>query len=111
MTELEEFITRVLTTPLKLDLVLYFHRNPYTMDYAEGTAQRLGVDPELVAIALQELTQAGVLDVRQSQFNASRPPVYRYTRQEKVRALVNSLDQQVATGKDRQNLLARLGKT
>ncbi|HIE52215.1 MAG TPA: hypothetical protein EYP85_10690 [Armatimonadetes bacterium] len=106
----EDFFARVITDRLKLDLLCYFHRNPFTIDYAHGTAQRLGADVQLVTRSLEELVQAGVLNVRQSQFDPSRPAVYSYTRNPEIRALVEEVVVQATTEEGRNQLLQRIAQ-
>jgi hypothetical protein len=109
MTEdLREFIGRVINSPLKLELVVYFHRNRYTMDYAEGTAQRVGADPQRVKTALTDLAAAGVVHQRQSAFNTTRPPVFSYTRDDAVRYLVDELSRQLQSEEGRRDVLAMI---
>lgn len=107
MTEdLRDFTARVIDSPLKLELVAYFHRNRFTMDYAEGTAQRVGADPKKVEKALRELAQVGVINQHQSLYNASRPPVFSYTRDDSICRLVDELTRQLETEEGRRAIWA-----
>ena len=107
MTEdLRDFIVRTVDSPLKLELITYFHRNRFTMDYAEGTAQRVGADPQRVQASLEELVTAGIVQQRQSAFNSSRPPVFSYTRDPGIRRLVGELSDYLSHEDGRKDLLA-----
>jgi len=57
-----EFLTNVANSLVKLEIVLFFTRNPSTIDSCEGIAQRLYRDVTQVAPALNELAEKGVLD-------------------------------------------------
>lgn len=106
--DLRDFTARVINSPLKLELVTYFHRNRFTMDYAEGTAQRIGADPRKVERALVELAAEGVVNQHQSIYNSSRPPVFSYTRNDSICRLIEELTHQLQTEEGRSAILALL---
>ncbi|HIE08653.1 MAG TPA: hypothetical protein EYP65_02260 [Armatimonadetes bacterium] len=86
-----EFLVSVINSRVKLDLVLHFHRNRYTLDYAGGVAQKVGRREEEVRRALEELVEAGVVVRHTSKLHSDRPPIYAYTRDPRTQALVARL--------------------
>jgi len=86
-----EFLESVVNTRVKLDLVLHFHKNRYTLDYAGGVAQKVGREEGEVRRALEELAEAGVVVRHTSKLHSDRPPIYAYTRDPKIHALVAKL--------------------
>lgn len=109
--EVERFLREKVRSPLRLAILMYFHRNPYTMDYAEGTAMRLGLHPELVSQALEKLAEVGLLQKRVSHFTSERPPVYRYTRDFEARAAIAQIAQLLDEEPSRLHILALLHDT
>jgi hypothetical protein len=71
-------------SPLLVEVLLFFHRNPSVMDRVEGISTWLGRRPEHILPSLERLTRAGVLQ------SLGRPPrvLYRYSRDPAVRAQV-----------------------
>ncbi|HPU00144.1 MAG TPA: BON domain-containing protein [Armatimonadota bacterium] len=61
--ETREFLYRHVNSPVKLDLILYLHDNPYAVDGADVLALRLGREPPVVEECAEELVQAGLLEV------------------------------------------------
>lgn len=88
---MREFIESVINSRVKLDLVLHFHKNHYTLDYASGVARKVGRAEEEVRRALDELSQAGVVVRHTSKLHSDRPPIYAYTREPELQALVTKL--------------------
>lgn len=86
-----QFLERVINSRVKLDLVLHFHRNRYTLDYAGGVAQKVGRALDEVRRALDELAEAGVVVRHTSKLHSDRPPIYAYTRDQRTQALVAKL--------------------
>ena len=87
----KEFLESVINSRVKLDLILHFHRNRYTLDYAGGVAQKVGRAEGEVRKALEELVEAGVVVRHTSKHHSDRPPIYAYTRDPKTQALVAKL--------------------
>jgi hypothetical protein len=106
--EVEHFLREKVRSLLRLEVLLYFHRNPFTMDYAEGTAMRLGRPPGLVAEALERLAGAGVLHKRVSQFAPTRSAVYSYTRDAAVREVMAQLERLMNDAAGREEILRLL---
>jgi len=69
---------------LQLEIVLYFHENPETLDNARGLSLRLGILPPDVVDAMGDLVGAGVME----QSGQGDRAVYMYTRDPGVRAAV-----------------------
>ncbi len=88
---LRNLLAEIVNTRTKLDLVLHFHRNRYTLDYAEGVAQRMGRNVEEVRRALEELAEAGVVMRHTSRLHSDRPPIYAYTQDPQIRNLIGRL--------------------
>ncbi|RLC80265.1 MAG: hypothetical protein DRI61_06140 [Chloroflexi bacterium] len=60
--ELLAFIERVGSSLVKLDLLDFFARNPYTRDTSANIALRIGRDKEAVALELYDLYLMGFLE-------------------------------------------------
>jgi hypothetical protein len=108
--DLSEFLAQVIDSPLKLDLLTYFHRNPYTVDYAQGTAQRLKSPLRLTEEALNHLAEKGVVNKWESRFQGSRPAVYSLRRDEEVWVLVDQVANLMATREGRAWMWAHLAR-
>lgn len=55
--ETVKFIQTHLDSRTKLDLALFLHRNPFTLDTAGGLARRIGASEDEVTTALKEMVQ------------------------------------------------------
>jgi len=73
--QLEEFINRMVNSPVKLELLLFLHNNQFTLDTALAISRRVGKDAEDVARALEELSRWNVV-ARQ---DTGGEPAYGYT--------------------------------
>lgn len=58
---LHDVLRRCVNSPVKLDLVLYLHDNPFAMDDARALALRLGREVSMVEASAEELVRDGVL--------------------------------------------------
>lgn len=56
------WLSAVLDSPAKLELLAFFYHNQYAMDDAAGLSIWLGLDLEGVSVAAEELSQAHVLN-------------------------------------------------
>ncbi len=56
------WLSAVLDSPAKVELLAFFYHNQYAMDDATGLSIWLGLDVERVSVAAEELSQAHVLN-------------------------------------------------
>lgn len=87
---LRETIQDVANSRAKLDVLYYFHRNPYAWESLEGLAQRLHRAPEDVEGALQDLTRLSLLHVRGGR-GAGSELVFNYNREAPKAAAIDQL--------------------
>jgi len=59
--ELQVFVENNLDSLLKIDLLAFFHRNPYVIGQTEDIATCLGVNIEELADDLEDLVQSGIM--------------------------------------------------
>jgi signal transduction histidine kinase len=86
---LRQTIQDVVNSRAKLDVVYYFHRNPYAWESLGGLAQRLHRAPEDVEGALQDLARLTLLQVRSARSDGEL--VFSYSRQAPAAAAVGEL--------------------
>jgi predicted transcriptional regulator of viral defense system len=60
--DLLKFIRRYVDSFIKWDLLLFFHKNPHTIDTVENIARYAGRDPESVRLEILELANRGILE-------------------------------------------------
>jgi hypothetical protein len=72
---------------VKWDLVYFFHRNPYTIDTAEGIARHIGRNIEGIQADLAELTLDGIL----VEHRFGEMVVYAYSEVASVRNMIRRL--------------------
>lgn len=93
--QLAGLIEQTVNTRAKLDVLNYFHHNPYTWESLRGLAQRLHRLPGDLKEALQELARDGLLDVSSGRGGGGEL-VYSYRRQtalaEKIRLLMQEYE-------------------
>ncbi|MGC9397922.1 MAG: hypothetical protein ACP5HM_02165 [Anaerolineae bacterium] len=63
--ELLHFVRRYVDSFIKWDLLLFFHKNPHTIDTVENIARYAGRDPESVRLEILELVDKGLLEETQ----------------------------------------------
>jgi len=86
---LRQTIQEVVNSRAKLDVLYYFHRNPYAWESLGGLAQRLHRAPEDVEGALQDLARLTLLQVRSGRSGGEL--VFSYSRQAPEAAAVAEL--------------------
>ncbi len=59
--EIERFIDRRIHSPLDMDIIVYFHRNPVMVESAREIANRLGTDIKEVSKALHRFEARGIV--------------------------------------------------
>lgn len=59
--ELLHFIRKYVDSFIKWDLLLFFHKNPHTIDTIENIARYAGRDPESVRLEILDLAERGIL--------------------------------------------------
>lgn len=64
----------ILDSLVKLDLLVYFHRNPDAADTVEGLAIWVGSTIEEVKRAAEELLQVGILEKEEELFHYTKEP-------------------------------------
>lgn len=100
---LQETIQNVVNSRAKLDVLYYFHRNPYAWESLNGLAQRLHRSPEDVEGALQDLARLSLLQVRTGRAGGSEL-VFNYNREAvKAPAIEHLID--AYEGTDRREVL------
>ncbi len=88
--ELLDLLRRQVNSPIKMDLVAYFHENPYAMDAARSLAVRLGRDASLVDASAGDLVRDGVLAAEPGS-RAGADAFYRLAPNEEVRRRIGRL--------------------
>ncbi len=88
------FIKKMVNTFIKWDIIKFFHQNPNTTDTAANIARYVGRDFQDVAVAMEELTQDGLL-VKKPLKGAA---IYRLTNNQVIRRL---MEQFVTACRDR----------
>ena len=73
-----------------VEVLGFFERNPFTMDYARGIAVRLGQSEQSVQQELERLASQGLVHKRESA-GVDRPPVFSYTKDKKLRQVVSAV--------------------
>ncbi len=89
--ELQEFLDGVIDSLIKLEIVLFFHSNPGTIDTPQGISMRIYRNCDLTASALRDLGSAGVLDC--VTLGAGTYQLYSLTQSKDVLSVIELLDQ------------------
>ena len=61
MCEGSELLTRLLSSEVKADLLVMFHKNPGIMDTLDGVARRIGRTASVVETDVEDLVKLGLL--------------------------------------------------
>jgi len=77
--ELEQLIAKTVNTRVKLDVLRYYHDNPYAWESLDGLAQRLGRSVTDLEPAVASLARDGLLEARAGG-RAGKETVYRSRR-------------------------------
>ncbi len=72
--EIKRFIEHRIHSPLDMDILVYFHKNPITVESAKGIARCLGKDIKKVAKALRRFESRGIV----RNMSAGGVPLYAY---------------------------------
>ncbi len=64
MSSTDKVLGRLLSSEVKADLLMLFHKNPGLVDTNEGVARRIGRTGDEVAIELKDLLDLGILKGR-----------------------------------------------
>jgi hypothetical protein len=86
---------------LKLELVLFLHQNPDTLDSADGLSMRIGYGTDRVVSALPDLVQTGLV----VQHGEGDTAVYRYTDDRGLRDVVEGNYNSVYGSREERRLL------
>lgn len=54
-------ISKILRSPIKRKIILFFRENPHSVDSVRGISTWLNIKPEIVKRALEELVKEGIL--------------------------------------------------
>jgi len=84
--ELQVFVENNLDSLLKMDLLAFFHRNPYVIGQTEDIATCLGVNIEELANNLEDLVQSGILKKKTGLSGSS----YTLSPSEKIAPLISA---------------------
>jgi hypothetical protein len=80
------WLSAVLDSPAKIELLAFFYHNPYAMDDATGLSIWLGLDLEGVSVAAEELSRAHVL----TKIGEGKDAVFAFNRDEDVQKAVEN---------------------
>lgn len=97
---------QVIRRPCDLDLLLFFHRHPRALLTSEQVGSFLGYDLKQVALSLDTMIDAGLLERSQTQTHAAR--LYILTLQGPQRGPLSSLLEIASTPHGRQSVLRLL---
>ena len=61
MSEGSELLSRLLSSEVKADLLVMFHKNPGIMDTLDGVARRIGRTASVVETDVEDLVKLGLL--------------------------------------------------
>ena len=61
MSEGNELLSRLLSSEVKADLLVLFHKNPGIMDTVDGVARRIGRTASVVETDVEDLVKLGLL--------------------------------------------------
>ncbi len=61
MSEGNELLSRLLSSEVKADLLVLFHKNPGIMDTMDGVARRIGRTANVVESDVEDLVKLGLL--------------------------------------------------
>jgi predicted transcriptional regulator len=61
LSEGSELLTRLLSSEVKADLLVMFHKNPGIMDTMDGVARRIGRTASVVEADVEDLVKLGLL--------------------------------------------------
>jgi len=100
--QLRQTIESLVNSRTKLDVLYYFHRNPYAWESLGGLARRMHRAPEDVEEALQDLTRVNLLQVRSAR--AADELVFSYSREAPAAPAVEQL-LEAYEGADRREVL------
>lgn len=64
MSEGKDLLNKLLSSEIRGDLLVLFHRNPGLIDTVEGVARRIGRAPSSVEADVQDFIGLGILRVR-----------------------------------------------
>jgi hypothetical protein len=87
--EIERLLSAHLNDLVKLELALFFQRNPGCVDHVEGIARRVRRDPREVEGALCALADGGVLS--RFELGGGKYVLYGFTSDPEMRSLLDSL--------------------
>ena len=103
--QLAQYVGRIGSSVIAVEVLAYFHRNPSAMDTSKGLAHWIGRNPDLLEPVLAEMAELGLL-----QASNSGNPVYRYTRDRQVRELVREFLGQLVDSDGKLRLAKLLGR-
>ena len=99
--DVRRVLDEILDSLVKLDLLVYFHRNQDAADTAEGLAVWVGSDPEKVQRAADDLVKVGILE--------KKGEIYHYTRDpEVVGAIERFINERYMVREERMRLIAEI---
>jgi len=96
--KLQAFLDEVIDSLIKLEIVLFFHSNPGTIDTARAIAMRIYRNEEATAAALEQLSAKHVLD--RTTLGAGKYELYSLSQDESIRSVIGLLDKRFHSDKD-----------
>jgi hypothetical protein len=88
--EVRDLLRRTLKDIVTLEVTLFFHGHPETIDSREGLTQRLEQEPAKMTQALENLAQAGI--VNRYELGEGRYEVYSLTHDAGMRSKIDRLN-------------------
>lgn len=89
--QLQAFLDNVIDSLIKLEIVLFFHGNPGTIDTPQGVAMRIYRNSDVTTKALEELCAKGVLDC--AHLGAGKYQLYSLSQDASVLKNISLLDE------------------
>jgi len=105
MLNLDTLLYDLLDSVVTLDLVVFFHQNPDSVDSLAGIALWTGHDPKRVEQEVPKLVGAGILE----RDGEGEEAVYLYTRDSRIRGVIEEfMANTYLDRKERMKLIARI---
>ncbi len=83
--EIEKFIDHRIHSPLDIDLIVYFHENPITVEGTREVAKRLRKDAKAVAKSLRRFECRGII----RNMATAGAPLYTYSVGDNLRSVID----------------------
>lgn len=98
MSEGSQILSRLLSSEVKGDLLLLFHKNPGLIDTIDGVARRIGRKANTIEADLRELATLGVLATKR--FGGSEAIFLNHARDKEIQEIIASYLKSLKKGSD-----------